>query len=61
MYFDLYQFPLQAPHNEISYTLTGDSTALEYFMVDENTGYISLKKSVALDPQRRTQYNVSAL
>lgn len=48
----------QSPHNEISYSLAGDSTALEYFMVDETTGYISLKKSVALDPQRRTQYNV---
>ena len=40
------------------YSLIGDSTALEYFMVNEGTGHLSLKKSVVLDPERRTQYNV---
>ena len=48
----------QSPHNEVMYTLTGDSTAMEYFMVNPNTGHISLKKSVVLDPERRTTYNL---
>ena len=52
-------FVLQEPHNEVVYTLTGDSTAMEFFMVDYYQGYISLKQSLALDPQQRTQYTVS--
>lgn len=50
---------LKAPHNTITYSLIGDSTAIEYFMIDKDTGYVSLKKSVVLDRDRRTQYNVS--
>ncbi len=50
--------PPQSPHNEVTYTLTGDSTAMEYFMVDANTGHIGLKKSVVLDPERRTSYTL---
>ena len=55
------QFPLflQSPHKDVQYTMVGDTTAQEYFMVDENTGHISLKKSVVLDPERRTAYTVS--
>ena len=50
---------VQAPHNQVRYSLTGDSTALEYFMVDASTGHVSLKKSVVLDPAKKTQYSVS--
>lgn len=32
---------------------------MEYFMVGYNDGYISLKKSVVLDPEQRTKYTVS--
>ena len=49
----------QSPHKDVIYTLTGDATALEYFMVDAVSGYISLKKSLALDPGKRTEYTVS--
>ena len=60
MYFYIYTFlPIQSPHKDVKYTLVGDATAQEYFMVDENTGHISLKKSVVLDPDRRTTYIVS--
>ncbi len=31
---------------------------MEYFMVNPDTGHISLKKSVVLDPERRTAYTV---
>ncbi|KAI0235644.1 Cadherin-99C [Lamellibrachia satsuma] len=50
---------VQSPHKDVIYTLTGDATALEYFMVDAVSGYISLKKSLALDPGKRTEYTLT--
>ena len=40
------------------YELLGDATALDYFMVDPQLGAVSLRQSLALDPQKRTAYNV---
>ena len=40
------------------YELLGDATALDYFMVDPQLGAVSLRQSLALDPQRSTAYNV---
>ena len=50
---------VQEPHSLVKYAMIGDSTAMEYFMVDDETGFISLKKSVVLDRDKRTEYDVS--
>ena len=42
----------------MTFELVGDVTALEYFMVDDVTGEVSLRKSLVTDPERKTQYNV---
>jgi protocadherin Fat 4 len=49
---------IQEPHNLLRYDVVGDTTAMEYFMVDEDTGVVGLKKSLALDPDRRLGYTV---
>ena len=49
---------MQAPYNVVQYMLAGDPTALIYFIVDSNTGYVSLKQSVALDPNKLLSYSV---
>ena len=43
------------------FELVGDETALEFFMVDDVSGEVSLRKSLVVDPERRTQYNVGLL
>ena len=47
----------QAPHNEVEYYLIGDAVAQQYFMVDRQTGEISVRKDLADD--RNTRYSVS--
>ena len=49
---------MQKPHNEVIFELVGDETALQYFMVDDVSGEVSLRKSLVVDPEHRTQYNV---
>ena len=49
---------MQAPYNVVQYMLAGDPTALIYFIVDSNTGYVSLKQSVVLDPNKLLSYSV---
>ena len=44
-------------YRNLIYTLIGDPTSQEYFAVDPNSGYITLKKS--LDDTDRTEFNVS--
>ena len=47
----------QAPHNEVEYYLTGDALAQQYFMVNMQTGEISVRKDLGDD--RNTRYSVS--
>lgn len=44
-----------APYNTVRYILR-DSTASQYFFIDETTGMIYLSRSIALDPNAQTQY-----
>ncbi len=48
----------QAPHNEVTYVLVGDALAQQYFMVNAETGEISVRKDLADD--KNTRYTVSA-
>lgn len=48
----------QAPNNLVKYSLVGNTTATQYFMVDADTGHVSLKKSLALDADKTLQYTV---
>ena len=45
-----------APNNQFFYEATGDRTALEYFEVDEDTGDVSVKKSLLTDSARTKKY-----
>ena len=47
------------PYNELRYTLKGDVGIIQYFMIDEKSGDISLKKSFMDDPDKRDVYDVS--
>ena len=40
------------------YRLLGDAAVLVYFMIDEENGDVSLKKSLMDDPDRREDYQV---
>ena len=46
----------QAPNNKVRYSLIEDNLAKQYFMVDEVTGEVSVKKDLATDNNR--QYTV---
>ena len=47
----------QAPHNEVEYYLIGDALAQQYFMVNRQTGEVSVRKDLGDD--RNTRYSVS--
>ena len=47
------QFPSSLTQDQITYSLIGDDTALEFFYVDPNNGEISLKASIADDDNKR--------
>ena len=47
------------PYNELRYSMQGDTGVIVYFMIDEESGDIALKKSLMDDPDRREDYNVS--
>lgn len=49
----------KAPHNVLSYKLRNDSPAIPYFMIDEATGQIYLKKTLTGDGTEK--YEVSSL
>ena len=49
----------RTPYNVLVYSLLGDPAITEYFMVDEDSGDIALKKSLMDDPQGQGEYNVS--
>ena len=53
--------PFQSPYKDLRYLMMGESGIIQYFMVDELTGDVSLKKSVMEDPNGRTGYNVSII
>ena len=46
----------QAPNNKVRYSLIEDNLAKQYFMVDEVTGEVSVKKDLATNSNR--QYTV---
>ena len=46
----------QAPFNTMEYSIVGDDISKEYFIINEITGEISVKKNLGLDPDRRTSY-----
>ena len=48
---------LQAPFNTITYHLIQDQTAQQFFMVNERTGEISVRRDLAAD--QNTEYSVS--
>ena len=43
------------------YTILGTEDITQYFMVDRETGDVSLKQSLADDPEGQENYNVSIL
>ena len=47
----------QAPHNTVRYYLVGDTLAQQYFMVNEMTGEVAVRKDLAADSN--TRYTVS--
>lgn len=49
---------LQRPYNQVQYRLLGDAGVLVYFMIDEENGDVSLKKSLMDDPNKREDYTV---
>ena len=48
-----------APYNQLRYSFAGDDAALEYVIIDSQTGDVSLKKSVQLDAALTDTYFVS--
>lgn len=50
---------LQDPYNKLHFSLTGQGTATDFFTINEDTGIISLKKSLLA--QNENQYIVSLL
>jgi hypothetical protein len=55
----LLSFILQAPNNVPTYSLTGNSLALQYFQINAATGVISLYKDLRDDAANTTSYTVS--
>lgn len=49
----------QAPHNEIRYFITGSDKAREYFLINEITGEIYIKKPLSQDDPNVDSYSVS--
>ena len=42
----------------MTYSIAGDPGITQYFMVDQNTGDVSLKKSLQIDPNLALVYQV---
>lgn len=49
----------QKPHNVVRYEITGSSKALEYFLVNEVTGDLYVKKPLTEDDPDTDSYTVS--
>ena len=50
----------QSPYNELRYSMIGEDSVLQYFMIDDVTGDVALKKSVQQDPDSKDTYFVSS-
>ncbi len=49
----------KAPHNEIRYIITGSNKAREFFLINEITGEIYIKKPLSEDEASVSSYTVS--
>ncbi len=49
----------QEPHNQVRYYLIGDTLAQQYFMVNDVSGEVTVRKDLAADSN--TRYTVSSL
>lgn len=50
----------QKPHNEIEYYLVGDALAQQYFMVNAETGDVSVRKDLADDDNTRYTVGINS-
>ncbi len=48
----------QAPYNNVRYMLLGEAAITQYFMIDAESGEVSLRKSLMDDPNNRESYGV---
>ena len=48
----------QPPNNEIYFEAVGNELGLEYFEIDEETGDVSVRKSLLTDPAKTKTYRV---
>lgn len=53
----LFFYP-QAPNNVVTYTLSGNAKALEYFQVGSSSGQVSVLQPLYLDTDRTITYTV---
>ena len=51
---------MQAPNNVVTYTLSGNAKALEYFQVGSSSGQVSVVQPLYLDTDRTVTYTVSS-
>ena len=51
-------FAFQEPHNEIRYSIVGNTLAQEYFVIDSVTGEIFQRKTIQLEPTLSKVYRV---
>ena len=49
----------KSPYNQIRYTITGSNKAREFFLIDEISGEISIKKPLSEDDPNVNSYTVS--
>ena len=47
-----------SPYSDVRFNLIGDVQALQYFLINENTGDIFQRLAVQSDPDMVTEYNV---
>ena len=52
-------YTIQAPYNTVKYSITNEDIAAEYFMINEFTGQMSVKKGLYLDEEQSDSYSVS--
>ena len=50
----------KAPHNQVRLSLVGDDLALQYFIINEQTGQLFQRRSILTDPDATKQYTVSS-
>ena len=55
----LVYFVLQKPHNEVRYKMTGSDNAKKYFVVNEVSGEVYIKKPLYEDADSVSKYTVS--